>query len=188
MAMNCSVRMRLAARIIGYCGLAISMSLSSTSCQKRDSPPANSIVPPDHLVGTWKLNQDKTPVFAPRYNPIPVYEWIVISRNGDCFTLAFSHQSDKLSDADRVLVGDMKTPATGVDALNGKLAIFPAYIRRIDPDSFVQGSAVYEDKYKILPDGKTMRVRQQPFVDNGFARELVYDRVANSALTSFPRF
>ncbi len=188
--MSSCVRTRFATRFIGYCGLAVSMLLSSTSCHKRDSPPANSTAPrpEDHLVGTWKLNKDKTPVFGPRYNPIPVYEWIVISRSGDCFTLMFSHQSDKRSEADRVLVGDMKTPGVGVDALNGKLAVFPAYIRRIDPDTFTQGSEVSEDEYKALPDGKTMRVRQQPFVDNGFARELVYDKVANSDMTSFPRF
>jgi hypothetical protein len=168
----------------------MSMLLSSISCQKRDSPPANSIAPQpeDHLVGTWKLNQDKTPVFAPRYNPIPVYEWIVISRNGDGFVLVFSHQSDKQSEADRVLVGDMKTPGFGVDALNGKLAVFPAYIRRIDPDSFVQGSTMFENEYKVPPGGKTMKVQQQPFIDNGFVRQLVYDRVANSNVTSFTRF
>ena len=177
-------------RVAAYCVLVISVSLWSVSCQKKDSPPANAVAPhpEDHLVGTWKLNTDKTPVFAPRYNPIPVYEWIVILRSGDRFTLVFSHESGKPSEGDRVVIGDMKTPALGVDAVGGKLAIYPTYIRRVDPDSFIQGSDMSENDYKVSPDGKTMNVHQMPFIDNGFERKLVYDKVANSDVTLAPRF
>jgi len=179
-------------RLIRHSYLAVSLTLFllPASCQKKSSAAASPTpsLPEDHFVGTWKLNKDKTPVFAPRYNPMPVYEWIVISANGDLFTLVFSHQSDKPSEGDRVLVGDMKTPGVGVDALNGKLTVFPAYIQRIDPDSFIHGGGISEEEYRVLPDWKTMRVRQQPFVDNGFARELVYDKVASSDVTPFPRF
>ena len=142
----------------------------------------------DHFVGTWKLNQDKTPVRFSGYSPVPVYEWIVISGNGERFTLLFSHQSDKASEGDRLFVGDMKTPAVGVDAVKGKLAIYSTYLRRIDPDSFVHGTGFSEDDYKVLSDGKTMTVHQVPFIDNGVERKLVYDKVANSDAQPFFRF
>ena len=177
-------------RVAAYCVLLISIWLWSASCQKKDSPPASSVVPhpEDHLVGTWKLNTDKTPVFTPRYNPIPVYEWIMILRSGDRFTLVFSHESGKPSEGERVVIADMNTSALGVDAFGGKLAIYPTYLRRVDPDSFVHGNDISENDYKVLPDGKTMTLHQIPFIDNGSERKLVYDKVANSDVTLFPRF
>ena len=181
----------LVRRVAAYCILATSISIWSASCQKKESPPASSVAshPEDHLVGTWKLNTDKTPVFERyRSNPIPVYEWITISRVGDRFTLVFSHDSNKPSEADRVFIGDMKTPAVRVDAVSGKLAVSSTYLRRVDPDSFVQGSDVSENEYKVSPDGKTMKVHQMPFIDNGAERRLVYDKVANADVTLIPPF
>jgi hypothetical protein len=175
-----------------YCCLAVSLSLLllSASCQKKSSLPASptSSQPEDHFVGTWKLNKEKSPVFGPHaYNPIPVYEWIMIAGKGQ-FTLTFSHLSDKPWESNRVLFSDMKTPGIGIDAVNDKLMTYPTYLHRFDADRFTQGSGISENEYTVLPDHKTMKVRQFPLIDNGFQRELVYDKVADSGYAPLPRF
>jgi hypothetical protein len=181
-------------RFIRYCCLAVSLAvlLPSASCQKKSSSPASPPPsrPEDHFVGTWKLNQEKTPVFGTHaYNPIPVYEWIMISDKDDArFTLTFSHLSDKPWESNRVLFSDMKTPGFGIDAVGDKLMTYPTYLHRVDADRFTQGSGISENEYTVLPDHKTMKVRQFPLIDNGFQRELVYDKVADSDYVPLPRF
>jgi len=167
------------------------MLFSSASCQKKGPAPANPAAaqPQDHFLGTWKLNRDKSPLFSPfAYNPIPVYEWIVISGDVSEFTLAFSHESSKPGESERVLVTDMKAPGVGVDIVNSKMLAYRTYVRRTDADSFVQGSGISENTYKVLPDQKTMTVKQFPMIDNGFERQLVYEKVPDTNAEPVPRF
>ena len=55
----------------------------------------------------------------------------------------------------------------------------PRFTRR-DPDCFVEEGEVWEIEYKVSPDGQTMTVRQTPYIDNGFVRWLVYERLSRS--------
>ena len=181
------------ARFTSYCCLVFAVLFSSASCQKKDPAPANPAAQSlDHFVGTWKLNREKSPSFTwpsglPRYNPMPVYESIVISWNGDDYTLVFSHDSAKPGESDRVVLGD-KMRCIGIDAVDRRLLTYSTYVRRIDADRFIHGSGISEDQYEVLPDQKTMKVQQQPFIDNGFDRQLVYDRVPDSGYEPPPRF
>jgi len=135
------------------------------------------------------LNRDKTPVFSRyAYNPIPVYEWIVISEANDRFKMTFSHLSDKPWEMDRVLLTDMKAPGLGIDAFGGKLMMYTTYAHRIDADRFTQGGFISKNEYTVLPDQKTMQVRQFPIIDNGHERRLVYDKVPDSGYEPPPRF
>ena len=84
--------------------------------------------------------------------------------------------------SDRVLVVDMKSPGVGIGAVNGRLETYTAYVSRTDASSFVQVGRVSRIEYKVLPDKKTMTVRQEPYIDNGFDRELVYEKVDNISL------
>lgn len=92
-------------------------------------------------------------MFGPHaYNPIPVYEWIMISGwDKDRFTLTFSHLSDKPWEANRVLFSDMKTPGIGIDAVGDKLLMYNTYFHRVDADRFTQGSGISENDYTVLP-------------------------------------
>jgi len=188
------LRSSFGVRLIGCGCLALSVLLALASCQNKTPALANPATPQprDHFLGTWKLNKEKSPPFtwpsgAPRYNPMPVYESIVISWNGDDYTLAFSHDSAKPGESDRVVLGD-KTRCIGIDAVDGKLLTYSTYVRRIDADRFIHGSGISEDQYQVLPDQKTMKVLQQPFIDNGFERQLVYDKVPDADVEPFPRF
>lgn len=191
--MNKSFRLRFT----GYCCLAFLILLASGSCQKKPSTQKEASTatnpaapqPLDHFIGTWRLSPEKTPVFSPfAYNPIPVYERIVISGGGDRFTLVFSHLSDKPWEIDRVLFTDTKAPGIGIDAVNGKLTMYNTFFHRINADRFTQGSGISENEYKVLPDQKTMTVRQFPLIDNGRERRLVYDKVADSGFQPISRF
>jgi hypothetical protein len=178
----------LARKIAVHACVAASFLLVSASCQKRNPPSTASTHPDDHFLGTWKLEKDKATAFRGLTNPIPVYELIRISRDGDLYTLAFSQQSEQPGESERVLVGSMQTPGVGVELVHGKLGTYRAYFRRVDADTFNQGSELGETQYRVQTDQKAMKVRQQPYLDNGFIRELVYDKVPNVDVTPFPRF
>jgi hypothetical protein len=112
----------------------------------------------------------------------------VILEANDRFTMTFSHLSDKPWEIDRVLLTDTKRPGVGIDAVNGKLMMYDAHAGRIDAEHFTQGNTISENDYAVLPDQKTMTVKQVPFIDNGFQRQLVYDKVPASGYYAPPRF
>jgi hypothetical protein len=185
------VKVALTRNWVAQACLIASLLFTSVSCQKKSPLPANprASQPLDHFVGTWKLNKEKTPVFSRyAYNPIPVYEWVVISGSADHFTLMFSHLSDKPWEMDRVLLTDMKKPGISIDAVNGKLMMYDAYGGRIDADHFSQGNTIFKNDYTVLPDQKTMTVIQFPMIDNGRERQLVYDKATASGYYAPPHF
>jgi hypothetical protein len=163
--------------------MSMSLSFGSVSCQKKGPPAASppEPQPQDHFVGTWKLNKEKSQAFSRYpYNPMPVYEWMAISEANDRFMMTFSHLPDKPWELERVFLINKET-RIGIDAVNGKLMVYNTYAHRVDADHFTQGNTISESDYEVLPDQKTMTVRQLPMTDNGGERRLVYDKVPASA-------
>jgi hypothetical protein len=134
----------------------------------------------DNFVGVWKLNRDKSPHFdSLQYNPIPVYETVVIERQLDEFKIAYVSQTGRSSENDRQFITDMKGSDLAAPLSNAtimRLRQRPKFTRQ-DKDNFIEEGEVWAIEYKVSPDHQTMTVRQIPYMDNGFVRVLVYERV-----------
>jgi hypothetical protein len=168
-------------RLIRYCCLAVALtSLSlSASCQKKSSLPASQTPsqPEDHFVGTWKLDQDRTPPPPLFRSNSPADELITITREGDAYVLTWFPRADRSYEQDRVVIGDTKKLGIGVGVVNGKLQAHGAYVERKDSNTIIEGSEFSRTEYTVLPDQRTLRVKLQTVnMDNAYQWELIYDR------------
>ena len=128
--------------------------------QQSTTPPQTTQPPADPIVGSWKLNIDKS------INPIAERELITIARQGNQFQIIFQALQSNEYNPHYQVTTDMNGAISKLVQADGKPMSDEWRVTRTQPNAFVVESVGpfggSKEEYAVSVDGKTLTVHELP--------------------------